>query len=334
MLNNLVFGSPWFFTLLLLIPFLIWYEKNKKIKATIKYPSIRLLKLTNKKKLISSSLIIKTLRVLSLILLVVSLARPQIAKSNTEILSEGVNIVLGIDTSGSMEAIDMEINKDRVTRLEVVKKVVRDFVSKRTGDPTGLVVFGSEAFTQCPLTLDTNMLTDFVSSMEIGMAGRETAIGNALALSITRLKNLEAKSKIVILLTDGSNTAGKIPPDKATEIAQSLGIKVYTIGIGTTGKIPFIQDTVWGPQVVYGKADLDEQALKMIAEKTKGKYYRAKNEKELASIYNDIDKLEKSEVKIKNYMQYKEIFYYFLIPALILLLVEIVLSNTRFMKIP
>lgn len=334
MLNNLVFGSPWYFLLVLLLPLLFWYEKNKKLKATIKYPSIKLFKLTSKKKKISPNVILKSLRLLSLLLLIVTLARPQIAKSNTEISSEGVNIILGIDTSGSMAAIDMELNKDRVTRLDVVKNVVKEFVSKRTNDPTGLVVFGSEAFTQCPLTLDTNMLTDFVSNMEIGMAGKETAIGNALALSVNRLKGLDAKSKIIILLTDGSNTAGKIPPDKATEIAQSLGIKVYTIGIGTTGKIPFVQESIFGPQVVYGKADLDEQALKMIAEKTNGKYYRAKNEKELASIYNDIDKLEKSEVKIKNYMQYKEVFYYSLIPALIILLIEIILVNTRFMKIP
>ena len=334
MFDTFRFESPLFLLILLVIPLLLFYDKRFKKHPTIKYSSIKIIKLTQKKKIFTSKVILNTLRMLSITLFIISLARPQLAKSTAEVLTEGVSVMLTLDTSGSMQAIDMEIDKNTVTRLEVVKKVVKEFISKRTNDPTGLIVFGSESYTQCPLTLDTNMLTEFVNGLEIGMAGQQTAIGNSLTLAVNRKKNTNAKSKVIILLTDGANTAGQIPPEKAAEIAATYQIKVYTIGIGTTGKIPFLQDSFLGPQVVYGNADLDEQTLKMIANKTNGKYFRAKNTEELQKIYNEIDKLEKTEVKIKKYMQYKELFSYFLIPAILLLLLEIILANTKFLRIP
>ncbi|MBC7474545.1 MAG: VWA domain-containing protein [Candidatus Sericytochromatia bacterium] len=335
MLENIRFANPLFLFILLIIPFLFYYEKYLKKYASIKFSSIGTLKLAKKEKRFNWRFIPLFLRLLTISLFIITLARPQIGQANSEVLTEGIDIMLAIDTSGSMAAVDLTIGQDRATRLDVVKKVVKDFVAKRTTDPTGLIVFGTEAFTQCPLTLDTNILNQFVGTLEIGMAGDSTSIGNAIGLAVTRLKDAKkSKSKVIILLTDGANTSGKVAPDKATEIAVTYGIKIYTIGIGTSGKIPFVQNTVFGPQIVYGEADLDEKALKIIADKTGGMYYRAKNTNELEKIYGDINKLEKSEVKIKKYMDYKELFSYFLIPALLFLLLEIILSNTRFLRIP
>lgn len=333
-MSSFIFATPIFFSLFLLLPFFIYYELKIKKYPAIKFSSIRIIKVVKSKKKFSPKIILLLLRVLTLSFLIFALARPQIVKNSTEIMSEGINMMLAIDTSGSMQAIDMQIDKDTVTRLDVVKNVVRDFVVNRKNDPTGLIVFGTEAYTQCPLTLDTNILNEFVNNLDIGVAGEQTSIGNALSLAVNRLKELKAKSKVVILLTDGANTAGRIPPDKAVEIAKTFNVKVYTVGVGTTGKIPFIQKTPFGNQIVYGEADLDEKTLKMIADKTSGKYYRAKNKEELKKIYQDIDKLEKSDVKVKNYLDAKEVFYYFLIPALITLLLEVFLSNTRFLRIP
>lgn len=334
MLNNFRFESPIFLLLLLLIPFLVYYEFKIKKVPSIKFSSIKVLKTVSNERKLSFKHLPIFLRLITITLLILTISRPQEVKATSEIISEGINIVLGIDTSGSMAAVDLQINEDRVTRLDVVKRVVKEFVSKRINDPTGLVVFGSEAFTQCPLTLDTNILTQFIDNLEIGMAGQETAIGNALGLSVNRLKDIKGKSKVIILLTDGSNTAGKVLPDKAAEIAAGYGIKVYTVGVGTTGKIPFVQNSFLGPQIVYGQADLDEKTLKMIADKTKGKYYRAKNFEELRQIYDDIDKIEKTQVKTKNYMEYKELFLLFLFPSIFTMLLEIILRNTRFLRIP
>lgn len=334
MLNNFRFQDPIFLLLLLLIPFLIYYELKVKKHGSLKFSSIRVLKIVRQERKISFKNLPFFLRILTVILFTVAMSRPQEGKSTSEIISEGINTVLSIDTSGSMAAVDLEINGDRVTRLEVVKKVVTDFVTKRINDPTGLIVFGTEAFTQCPLTLDTNILTQFINSLEIGMAGDSTAIGNSIGLAVNRLKDINSKSKVIILLTDGSNTAGKVNPDKAAEIAAGYGIKIYTVGVGTTGRIPFVQDSILGPQIVYGQADLDEKTLQMIAFKTGGKYYRARKFEELKQIYDDIDKLEKSQIKVKNYMEYKELFLWFLIPGLFLLFIEIILRNTRFMRIP
>lgn len=334
MLNNFRFQEPLLLFLLLLIPFFIYYEWKIKKYPSLKFSTIRVLKTVSQERKISFKNLPFFLRMLTITLFIITVARPQEGKATSEVITEGINTILSIDTSGSMAAVDLEINNDRVTRLDVVKKVVKDFVAKRVNDPTGLIVFGTEAFTQCPLTLDTNILTQFVNNLEIGMAGDSTAIGNSLGLAVNRLKDIKSKSKVVVLLTDGSNTAGKVAPDKAAEIAAGYGIKVYTVGVGTTGRIPFVQNTFLGPQIVYGQADLDEQTLKMIADKTGGKYYRAKNFEELQRIYNDIDILEKSEVKTKNYMEYKELFLWFLIPGIMSMLLEIFLRNTRFMRIP
>ncbi|MEK7435025.1 MAG: VWA domain-containing protein [Cyanobacteriota bacterium] len=333
-MKEFIFASPLFFSLFILMPFFIFYEFKIRKYPAIKFSSLHIVKTVKSKKKISPRIILFSLRLFTFIMIVFSLARPQFIKVTSDVLTEGVNIMLAVDTSGSMQAIDLKTDKDIVTRLDVVKAVVKDFVSRRKNDPTGIIVFGTEAYTQCPLTLDTEMLKEFVGNIEIGMAGEQTCVGNALALAVNRLKDTAGKSKVAVLLTDGSSNSGRITPEKATEIAKTFGIKVYTIGVGTTGKIPFLQKDLFGSRVVYGKADLDEKTLKTIAEKTSGKYYRAKTTEDLIKIYDDIDKLEKNEVKVKNYMDAKEIFYYFLILAIISFLMEILLSNTRFMRIP
>jgi Ca-activated chloride channel family protein len=242
--------------------------------------------------------------------------------------------MLCLDTSGSMNALDFQLENKRVNRLQVVKKVVDEFIRGRQNDRIGMVVFAEEAFTQCPLTLDYGVLLSFLDRLEIGMAGDTTAIGSALATCVKRLKDVKSKSKVIILLTDGRNNTGAISPATAADIAKTHGIKVYTIGAGTEGEAPFLVDSLFGKHYVYQKVDLDEDTLKEIARKTGGRYFRATNTEALKTIYQQIDEMEKTEVKVKEYMEYKELFHWFLIPGLLFLLVEIVLAHTRFMKIP
>lgn len=274
------------------------------------------------------------LRILAFASLVLGMARPQMGKKFSEVESEGVDIILAIDTSGSMKAMDFQLEGRPIDRLEVVKKVAADFVNKRPADRIGVVVFGEEAFTQCPLTLDHGIVLDFLKQIEIGMAGDGTAIGQGLGTSIKRIKDVKSKSKVVILLTDGRNNAGRISPVKAAELAKVYGIKVYTIGAGTHGKAPFLMDTFFGKRYVYQEVDIDEDTLKTIAHETNAKYFRATDTKELEKIYDEIDRLEKTEVKTKEYTEYNELFHWFVIPGLLLLLLEIILGNTLLRKIP
>jgi Ca-activated chloride channel family protein len=274
------------------------------------------------------------LRFLAITLFIIAFARPQEGHKRTEILSQGVDIVLAIDTSGSMQALDFKKNETRVTRLSVVKDVVAEFVKNRETDRIGMVVFGANAFTQCPLTLDQNILLSFLDKLKIGMAGDATAIGSAIGISARRLKDLKSKSKVIILLTDGRNNSGAISPLQAAEIAKTLGIKVYTIGVGKRGKAPFLVDSIFGKRLIYQNVDIDEEVLNKISKMTDAKYFRATDLKSLKDIYKQIDLLEKSEVKSIDHSEHKELFHYFLIPGLILLLTEIVFSNSFLRRLP
>lgn len=274
------------------------------------------------------------LRGLCLTLLVLTAARPQFYNVSREIRSPGVDIVMCIDTSGSMQALDFELNSEPVTRLTAVKKVVSDFIRKREVDRIGLVVFGEEAFTQAPLTLDKGLLLGLVEQMTIGMAGDRTAIGSALAIGGKRLKDLKAKSKILILLTDGRHNAGDLTPEQAAEAVQTLGVKIYTIGVGGQGPAPFRVKSLFGTSIVRRKVDLDESTLKKIADIGGGKYFRATDTEGLAEIYDIIDRAEKTEVKVKEFFHFRELYPYFLIPALILLGLEIFLKSTILRTVP
>lgn len=233
-----------------------------------------------------------------------------------------------------MKALDFKKNEEPVTRLSVVKDVVAEFVKSREMDRIGMVVFGANAFTQCPLTLDQNILLSFINKLKIGMAGDATAIGSAVGISARRLKDLKSKSKVIILLTDGRNNSGAISPLQAAEIAKTLGIKVYTIGVGKRGKAPFLVDTIFGKRLIYRNVDIDEKVLNEISKMTNAKYFRATDLKSLQDIYKQIDLLEKSEVKILDHSEYKELFHFFLIPGFILLIIEIIFSNSYLRRLP
>ena len=326
------FADPFFFLLLLVLIPVVWYGRTSG--GRIRFSSLDLFQGLKGEALVNPRNILLLLRILSLILLLAALARPQAGKRFSEIRSDGIDIILALDTSGSMQALDFTLNNERVDRLEVVKKVVNDFIHKRPADRMGLVVFGTDAFTQCPLTLDHGILVEFLKKIEIGMAGEATAIGSAIGTGVKRLKDLKAKSKVLILLTDGRSNAGRIEPLKAAELAKTFAIKVYTIGVGTRGQAPFLQDGFFGKHYIYQQVDIDEDTLREVANITGGKYYRATETTELEKIYAEIDQLEKTEVKVKEYTQYNELFHWFLIVGLILLLLEIFLGHTWLRKIP
>ena len=269
-----------------------------------------------------------------LILLVLAAARPQLYNVSRDVRSPGVDIILCLDTSGSMQALDFKLDNKPVSRLTAVRKVVNDFIKKRETDRIGLVVFGEEAFTQSPLTVDKGLLLGLVDKLKIGMAGDRTAIGSAIAIGGKRLKDLKAKSKILILLTDGRNNAGEITPLAAAEAVRALGVKIYTIGVGGKGPAPFRVKTFLGTRLVHQQVDLDEKTLKKVAETGGGKYFRASDSRELSEIYDLIDRAEKTEVKVKEFFHFKELYYYFLVPVLILFGLEILLKTWILRVIP
>jgi len=326
------FEDPWLLLILLLVPVLILRERT--IASAINYSSLASLKSVNQHRSKIKAIIPTVLTFVAIALFIIAFARPQEGRKRTEILSQGVDIVLAIDTSGSMQALDFKKNETQVTRLSVVKDVVAEFVKHREMDRIGMVVFGANAFTQCPLTLDQSILLAFLDKLKIGMAGDATAIGSAIGISARRLKDLKSKSKIIILLTDGRNNSGTIPPLQAAEIAKTLGIKIYTIGVGKRGKAPFLVDSIFGKRLIYQDVDIDEEVLNKISEMTDAKYFRATDLKSLKDIYNQIDLLEKSEIKILDHSEYKELFHYFLIPGLILFLTEIIFSNSFLRRLP
>jgi Ca-activated chloride channel homolog len=321
--------------LLLILLAVLWaYLKYKNRASSINYSlTHKLAKFTGSfEKIIGRVPLI--LRTSALVLLAIAAARPQIYNVSNDTRSSGVDIVLCLDASGTMRALDFTLNGERVTRLTAVKKVVGDFIRKREHDRIGLVVFGTEAYTQSPLTMDKGLLLALVDKLEIGMAGDRTAVGSAIAIGGKRLKDLEAKSKILILLTDGRNNTGSISPEQSADAVKAFGVKIYTIGVGGKGPAPFAVQTPFGTRLAYEQVDLDEEALQKIAGIGGGRYFRASDSKELSEIYDIIDKAEKTEIKQKEFFNFKELYLFFLIPAFILLLIEIALKTTVLRIIP
>jgi Ca-activated chloride channel family protein len=283
--------------------------------------------------------VIPWLKWLALALMVVALARPQWGVRQNTILSEGINIILAIDLSESMAALDFKREGKVVNRLEAVKAVVADFIKARSaeqsGDRIGMVVFGTNAYTQLPLTRDYSTLIRILDRLEIGAAGKSTAIGDALGISVKRLADIKSASNLIILLTDGRSNSGSLSPDAAALVAKSRGIKVDTIGVGSKGKVPFlVKSPLFGERYVYQRVDIDEAALKQIAAKTDGLYFRAEDTESLRKIYATIDQMEKTEVEVKTYDQYNDLYVYPLLPALALLMLWTLLVNTRFLEVP
>ena len=333
-MSTIRFEDPWLLFFLIIIPILLVYQWKGVGKSRVRFSSLDTLKKLKRSTSLLMSYVLVLLRCLALVLLIIALARPQSGTKASEVLTEGIDIMLCLDTSGSMQALDFKWKDERHNRLEVVKNVVSDFIKGRTNDRIGMVVFGEEAFTQCPLTLDYGVLLNFLDQVEIGMAGDSTAIGSALGTCVNRLKERESKSKVIILLTDGRSNAGSLSPQTAAEIAETYSIKTYTVGVGTAGEVPFLVDTIFGKKYMYQRVDLDEETLKEIAAVTGGSYFKATDTEALEEIYKKIDKLEKTKVEVKEYMEYEELFGWFLLSALLCILIEVTLRNTRFRKIP
>ncbi len=325
------FQNPEYFLLIILIPFIIFYYNKLRDRLKFSYSVGDLIGRDNK----SLIYIRNILNFLILLFLILSLANFQKVESITNTTAKGINILIALDSSGSMSALDFHRNGREMTRLNALKLVVNDFINKRPDDKIGLVVFGKEAFTQCPLTIDHETLHFLVNRVTIGMAGDSTAIGSAILLSIKRLKDVKSKSKIIILVTDGRNNSGQVNPIIAAKLAKEFGIKIYTIGIGSKGKpVPILRRTPFGLRKIYVNVDLDDFTLKQIAKITGGKYYNAQNFQALESIINDINKIEKTKFKIKKYVKRKYLYYYFLIVVLILLIFKLIYFHFYKIEIP
>ncbi|MCK4357441.1 MAG: VWA domain-containing protein [Candidatus Cloacimonetes bacterium] len=328
------FLNPYWFWLFIIIPILIIYQiliKSKKRPSMI-YSDITTLKPFDKGNTKLLYYFKYIFRFLAFTILVLALARPSIPEMFTKIKGKGVDILLAVDVSTSMRAIDFQPNN----RLYVAKEEAKNFISMRSNDRIGLVIFGGESYTQCPLTIDHNILIEFLEQIKTGMVEDGTAIGMGIATSINRLRNSKAKSKVIILLTDGRNNSGEIDPVTAANLAKELNIKVYPIGVGKEGysKIP-IDHPIYGRQYVSQKLDIDIETLNKIAEisGTK-KAKRAQNREQLKSIMMDIDKLEKTEISEKVHYRYYDLFYYFVYIALALLILELIYSKMLFKRLP
>jgi len=326
------FAQPEAFLLLLLfVPLLYMGVRTKRRERSIAYSSLDLIEAAGMTAAFWKRYGKLFVRSLILLLIVFAAARPQTGRSQATVTTEGIDIVLLLDTSSSMQAQDFKPRN----RLHVAKRVISDFVSKRNADRIGLVVFSAQAITQCPLTLDYNILRELVDRVEFGMLEDGTAIGVALATACNRLKNSQAKSRVVVLLTDGRNNMGLVSPITAAEVAKSLGIKVYTIGVGTRGLAPVpVDDPLLGRRLVPMEVQLDEETLQEIAQLTDGAYFRATDSEELLKIYDTIDELEKTTIETKSYTSYTERFLFFVAPALGLLLIQFLLSEVWLREIP
>lgn len=329
------FASPWFFLLLLLLPLLVWYRRRRHRPPTMASSALFPVAGVPVSTVLRLQSLVPVIKYAALVLMIVALSRPQWGTERTEVLTKGINIVLALDLSESMAALDFKKEGRVVNRLEAVKGVVQDFVAGRNGDRIGMVVFGTHAYTQLPLTRDYNTIVSMLDRLEIGAAGKSTAIGDAIGISLKRLADIKSKSNIIILLTDGQSNAGEISPDTAGEIAAQKGVKVYTIGVGTRGKAPFlVNDPLFGERYVYQRVNIDEDTLKAIADDTGGLYFRAENLEGLQQIYDTIDKLEKTEIKVDLFADYSEMYPWLLIPAILLLPIYVILRNTRCLVVP
>lgn len=328
----ITFANPEFFWGLLLIPALaFWYVRRHTAQtAEIRYSSLLPfadVRPTWRERLRHLPFV---LRMLVLVALIIGLARPRTTSQAETVYTEGIDIVLVFDISGSMLAEDLRPN-----RIEAARQVMMDFIDGRKNDRIGLVIFSGESFTQCPMTLDYRVLKNQLRAVKQGIIEDGTAIGMAIAQAVNRLKDSKAKSKVMILLTDGVNNRGEIDPLTATQIAHTFGIRIYTIGVGTTrGEAPYPVQTPFGMRYQNMPVDVDEATLTKIAEITGGQYFRATDNRTLKQIYNDIDEMEKTRIEVRAYRSYTELFYDWVWIGLIALLLEVLLSHTYLRKLP
>ena len=339
----MTFAHPYLLFLLLLLPVLAWLKGRSGRQPAFLYSSVQLVKgiigITKSR----AGRILMSLRWLALALFIFALAQPRFVLSETQVRASGIDIVVALDMSGSMAAEDdgFILNGQQASRYAIAKDVLQRFIDRRPNDRLGLVVFAAQAFVLVPPTLDHEFLSANLDRMDMdslaaqGFDNRATAIGSALSSSLNRLRDLKSKSKIVILMTDGENNAGKIPPLTAAEAAQALGVKVYTIGVGTRGEARMAATDMFGRKY-YEKipVDVDEETLQTIAKMTNAKYYRADSSDTLKKIYDDIDRLEKTDAVVKKYTDYQDMFGWAIVPGLFFLLLEVILSHTVWRKLP
>jgi len=328
--NHVTFAQPLFFGLLLLIPLMVWWQLRGRRDDN---PTMRLTTLGGIKAATAGGKarlrpVLFVLRLIALASLSIALARPQSSNTTENVDSEGIDMVMSIDVSGSMMAEDFKPN-----RIEAAKSQALKFIDQRPTDRIGLVIFAGESFTMCPITIDHNVLKNQVNQIRNGMIADGTSIGMGLATAVDRLRSTKGKSKVVILMTDGVNNTGIIDPSTALEIAKAFKIRIYTIGVGTMGQALMPQQTPFGIQKQMVPVEIDEPLLKQMAKETGGKYFRATGNRSLASVYEDIDKLEKTKIDITSFKHYAELFFPFAAIALIALLLEVVLRYTVFRTI-
>jgi len=329
-MNTLRFAYPQLLWLLALLPLLTILRGRSGPAPSLVFSSTSVARIIGGGKKARPGRVPLILRILSLAMLILAIARPQFGNTSTEVQASGIDILLAVDVSGSMEAQDFNLNGRPVNRLDVVKSVVARFIKERPNDRIGLVAFAGRPYLVCPLTLDHDWLQKRLESLTTNMIEDGTAIGSAIASGVNRLRGRKAKSRLLILLTDGMNNAGKIAPLTAAEAAETLAIKVYTIGAGTRGEAPMpMVDQFGRRRLVRMKVDIDEKTLQQVAEKTGARYFRATDTRSLENIYGEINKLETTTRKIKHFSQYRELFSLFIGAALLLLAAELITTRRR-----
>ncbi|MGD1043822.1 MAG: VWA domain-containing protein [Bacteroidota bacterium] len=325
------FANPELLWLMLLLPaigYYLWWRR-KNMTVTLQFSSLQIFKnipQTLRERLRHAPL---ALRLLAIAVFIIALARPQSVSDKQNISTEGIDIVLELDLSGSMLAEDFNPN-----RIEAAKQVASEFIDGRTNDRIGLVVFSAESFTQCPLTTDYPVLKNLLRDVKNGMIADGTAIGLAIANGVNRLKDSKAKSKVMILLTDGVNNRGEIDPITAARIAATYGIRIYTVGVGAQGEAPYPVQTPFGIRRQLIPVDLDEKGLTQVADMTGGKYYRATDNRKLKAIYKEIDQLERTKIEVTAYKRYSELYGGWLLAGLLAVIAEVGLSVTVLKRNP
>ena len=332
----MAFAHPFLLLLLLLLPLVAWLKGRRGAPPAFVYSSVQLVRAMQNISRSRAGAFLGSLRWLALAAFIVALAQPRLVNSQTEVRASGIDIVAALDLSGSMISEDFVVNNQRVNRFNMARSVLKSFVDKRPNDRVGLVVFAKQAFIAAPLTLDHDYLQENLDRLDIGTINSDaTAIGDALIAALNQLRDLKAKSKIIILATDGQNNSGKIEPLIAANAAAALGVKIYTVGIGEQGTAP-MPVFMGGQKVGYQNVpvDVDEETLQKIADKTGGKYYRADNAERFRQIYAEIDKLEKTEAVINKYTEYRELFPWLAAGGLAILLLELALGQPAFRRLP
>jgi Ca-activated chloride channel family protein len=329
------FLQPEWFWLLALLPIVILWRGRRGPVAAIEYSDVSLAREVARGSRSRLGLLVWVLPILACALMIVGLARPQRAHSRTEVTANGIDIVLGLDVSGSMQALDFQIDRQRVNRIEVVKSVVSKFIDERPDDRIGLIAFAGAPYLVSPITLDHDWLQQNLERVTIGAADDGTAIGSAIAAGVNRLRLTPAKSKVVILLTDGVNNTGKISPLAAAEAAKAMGVKIYTVGVGVRGNasIP-VRDVAGNMRLITVKSDVDEKTLQAVADETGGRFYRATDTDSLQKIYEQINRFEKTAQTVQKFERVEELYPWALIPSLVILGLSLILQQTWARRLP